>query len=159
MRKSDIYTLGHVLNFSNPSAWSMVCCKFLTCVSNVLYYPQLPTPPKKAADFSFFVPPSPPCLFSQQQGHQWLPPVSLSPQPHQKHPTSGAYRISTVTRSPEITTLTLVILSWRYRKGSFLDEFVNLTLLLFPPFLIAFTTLRSWKGYRNMRMEAGNLRV
>lgn len=38
VRKSDIYTLSHVLNFSNPLAWSMICCKFLTCISKVLCY-------------------------------------------------------------------------------------------------------------------------
>lgn len=148
VRKSDIYTLSHVLNFSNPLAWSMICYKFLTCISKVSCYSSSSNfCSKQQILVSLFLPLSSfNCLFFTSNGvGQWIEPASFFYWPCPKHTTFTA-QTSMATSFPELlwhkhfqlswtaVTQTFAVSSWGYRKCSCVTKLGNLTLLLFPHF-------------------------
>lgn len=142
VRKSDIYTLSHVPKFSSPSVWSMIYSKLYiytythTCIKCCIT-PHLLAPPKKWCSLCFFDPLFSPRLtvfLSSNRVSQWIQLCTLFYPPYQKHTTLEAYRISIATIIRKIMSLAFVVLAWCYRKCSFSDKFVNLTLLVTPHF-------------------------
>lgn len=130
VRKSDIYTLSHVLNFSNPLVWSMICYvfnRYLKCCTT----PHLLAHSKKETDFSFLLLPDSIVILGSTKVSQWIQLTSLFYHPYKKIATFEIYRISVATKLPEIRVLTSIVLSWCYRKYLFPDKFMNLTWLLF----------------------------